>query len=41
MRSAKEIAYVAVFCALLIGGQFLLAAVPGVEIVTLLFVCYA
>lgn len=41
MRSAKEIAYLAVFCALLIGGQVLFSAVPGVEIVTLLFVCYA
>ena len=41
LRSAKEIAYIATFCALLIGGQYLLAAVPGVEVVTLLFVCYA
>lgn len=41
VRSAKEIAYIAVFCALAIGSQYLLAAVPGVELVTLLFVCYA
>ena len=41
LRSAKEIAYAATFTALLIGGQLLLSAVPGVEIVTLLFVCYA
>ena len=41
VKSAKEIAYIAVFCALTIGSQYLLAAVPGVEIVTLLFVCYA
>ena len=41
VRSAKEIAYIAVFCALVIGGQYLFSALPGVEIVTLLFVCYA
>jgi hypothetical protein len=40
-KSAKEIAYAAVFTALLIGGQLLFSALPGVEIVTLLFVCYA
>ena len=40
-KSAKEIAYLACFTALLIGGQFLLSSVPGVEMVTLLFVCYA
>ena len=40
-KSAKEIAYIATFCALLIGGQYLLTSVPGVEVVTLLFVCYA
>ncbi len=39
--SAKELAYLAVFVALLIGGQFVFAALPGVEIVTVLFVTYA
>ena len=41
VRSAKECAYLAVFVALLIGAQLPLAALPGVEIVTLLFVAYA
>lgn len=41
VRSAKECAYLAVFVALLIGGQLALSAVPGVEIVTLLFVAYS
>lgn len=40
-RSAKELAYLALYLALLIGGQYLFAAVPGVEIVTLLFVTYS
>ena len=40
MRSAKECAYLAVFVALTIGGQVALSLVPGVEIVTLLFVSY-
>lgn len=40
-RSAKEIAYLSLFVALLIGGQYAFAAIPGVEIVTLLFVTYA
>ena len=39
-RSAKECAYLAVFVALTIGGQVAFSLVPGVEIVTLLFVCY-
>lgn len=39
--SAKEIAYVAVYTALLIGSQLVLSAVPGVEVVTVLFVVYA
>lgn len=41
VRSAKECAYLAVFVALLIGAQLPLAAIPGVEIVTLLFVVYS
>ena len=41
VRSAKECAYLAVFVALLIGSQLPFAALPGVEIVTLLFVTYA
>ena len=41
VRSAKECAYLAVFVALLIGGQLALAAVPGVEIVTILLIAYA
>ncbi len=40
-RSAKECSYAAVFVALLIASQLALSFVPGVEIVTLLFVCYA
>ena len=40
-RSGKECAYLAVFVALVIAAQLLLAAVPGVEVVTLLFVAYA
>lgn len=40
-HSAKECAYLAVFIALLIGIQLALSAVPGVELVTLLFVAYA
>ncbi len=40
-RSAKESAYIAVFVALVIAVQFALSAVPGVELVTVLFVAYA
>jgi energy-coupling factor transport system substrate-specific component/cob(I)alamin adenosyltransferase len=40
-NAAKEIAFIAVFVALLIGSQFVFAAIPGVEIVTLLFVAYS
>lgn len=39
--SAKECAFVAVFVALVIAAQLALSAVPGVEVVTLLFVAYA
>lgn len=41
VRSAKEVARTAVFVAALIGAQYALSAVPFVEVVTLLFVCYA
>lgn len=41
VRSAKEIARTAVFVAMVIGAQYAFSAVPFVEIVTLLFVCYA
>ena len=40
-RSAKECSYTAVFVALLIASQLAFASIPGVEIVTLLFVSYA
>ena len=39
--SAKELAYSAVFVALLIGGQLAFSVLPGVEIVTVLYVAYA
>ncbi len=41
VRVAKECAYLAVFVALLIAVQLVLAIVPGVELVTVLFVSYA
>ncbi len=42
MRTAKELSIISVFVALLIGGQFALSFVSGVEIVTVLMVtfCY-
>jgi len=39
--SARECAYLAVFLALVIGAQAVLSAVPGVELVTVMFVAYA
>lgn len=39
--SAKDIATIAVFTALLLGGQALFAMVPGVEVVTVLILCFA
>ncbi len=39
--SARECAYIAAFVALVVAAQVALAAIPGVEIVTLLFVTYA
>lgn len=41
MPPSKEIAYVAVTCALLIGGQYVFSFVAGVEIVTLSLVCFS
>lgn len=41
LRAAKECAYLAVFVALLIAAQFVLSFLPGVEIVTVLFIGYA
>ncbi len=41
VRSAKEVARTAVFVAMVIGSQYALSAVPFVEVVSLLFICYA
>ena len=41
IRSAKEVARTAVFVATTIGAQYALSAVPFVEVVSLLFICYA
>ncbi len=41
VRSAKECAYLAVFVALVIAMQVALSVVPGVEIVTVMFVTYS
>ena len=38
---SKQIAYIAVMCALLIAGQYVFSFVVGVEIVTLLLICFA
>ncbi len=40
-KAGKECAYLAVFVALLIGAQLCLSAIPGVEVVTVLFLSYA
>lgn len=40
-RSAKECAYLAVFVALVIAMQVTLSVVPGVELVTVMFVAYS
>jgi hypothetical protein len=40
-NTAKELAQLAVFVALVIAAQFALSFIPGVEVVTLLFVSYA
>jgi hypothetical protein len=39
--TGKECAYAAIFVALILAAQLALSAVPGVEVVTLLFVVYA
>ena len=41
LRSAKECTLVAVFVALLIAAQLVLSAIPGVEVVTVLFAAFA
>lgn len=41
INTAKECAYIAVFVALVIAVQLALSLVPGVELVTLLFVSYS
>lgn len=41
VNTAKECAYLAVFTALVIATQLVFAAVPGVELVTVLFISYA
>ena len=41
VRTAKECAFLAVFVAVLIAAQTVLSALPGVEIVTVLFVSYS
>ena len=38
---SKEIAYIAVTCALLLGGQYVFSFVVGVEVVTLILACFA
>ena len=40
-NTAKELAQLAVFVALVIAAQFALSFIPGIEVVTLLFVSYA
>ena len=39
--TAKECAFMSVFVALLISSQFILSAIPGVELVTVLFISYS
>lgn len=41
LRSAKECAFLAVFVALVITAQICFAAIPGVELVTVLFLSYS
>lgn len=40
LQTGKECAYLAVFVALVLAAQLTLSVIPGVEIVTLLFVAY-
>ena len=39
--SAKEISFLSLFLAIVIGAQYALSAIPGVEVVTVLFVSYS
>lgn len=39
--SAKDCAYIAVFVALAIAAQLALSVLPGVEVVTVLFICFS
>lgn len=41
MKTAKEIALIGIYTALLIGGQFALSAISGVEIVTVLLLGFS
>ncbi len=41
MKTAKDIALVSVYTALLIGGQFALSGISGVEVVTVLLLAFA
>lgn len=41
MRAAREIALVSVFTALLIGGQFVLSGLSGIEVVTVLLLSFS
>ena len=40
-QTAKEYTYIAVFIAVTIAAQLVLSAIPGVEVVTVLFITYA
>lgn len=39
--ASRDLAYIAVICALLLGGQFVFSFVVGVEIVTLILMCFS
>ncbi|MDE6442731.1 MAG: hypothetical protein K2L12_08285 [Clostridia bacterium] len=41
LTPSKLVAYTAIMCALLIGGQIVFSAVVGVEVVTLLLLCFS
>lgn len=40
MKTTKDLAIIGVYAALLVGGQFALSAISGVEIVTILFTAF-
>lgn len=40
MKTCKRVVFIGVYCALLIGGQLALSSVAGVEVVTVLSVCF-